>query len=288
MSHNAHEDHHATTQLTRDVWNQFLRALDPDASQAGSRYEQLRRRLIALYRERALPAPEDLADEALDRMACRMARGPIADGDVAAYLRAVAQRIGDEVTRRRREEAGELSTMPGAQRGLGGPEGAGGDDALSRLCGCLDDLPGHKRQMLLEYETGFGRERIRRRRALATQLGVPMNVLRVRVHRLRAQLIEMMRDRELDRELDRPRTPRRRLAAASVPPMLARGSTPSIATAPHYPAAVPSPVPATPTPAPVALRARPAGSPPGAAGCAGVVLPIPTARAVAAAQSRRL
>ncbi|HEY6175973.1 MAG TPA: hypothetical protein VIX73_16080, partial [Kofleriaceae bacterium] len=47
---------------------------------------------------------------------------------------------------------------------------------------------------LLEYERGFGHNRVRRRRALAVELGIPMNALRVRVHRLRARVIAMMRE----------------------------------------------------------------------------------------------
>lgn len=178
----------APIELTRDAWNRLLRALDPDAAQAASRYERLRQRLIALYRLRGLPCPEDLADEALDRLAYRLMRGALAAAEVAPHLHEVARRIADEADRRsRRERALDPTALPQPPAWLD-------DDPLARLCRCLDELPRSECRTLLEYETGFGHDRVRRRKALAAELGIPMNALRVRVHRLRARLIAMMHD----------------------------------------------------------------------------------------------
>jgi hypothetical protein len=177
----------APTVLTRDAWNQLLRALDPDAALAASRYEQLRRHLIALYRVRGLPCPEDLADQTLDHIACRLVRGALGEADLAPYLSGVARQIADDAGRlRQRESAPDPSVLPQLPAWLD-------DDPLSRLCRCLEALPRSERRTLLEYETGIGYERIRRRKALAAELGIPMNALRVRVHRLRARVTAMMR-----------------------------------------------------------------------------------------------
>lgn len=177
----------APTVLTRDAWNQLLRALDPDAVLAASRYEQLRQHLIALYRVRGLPCPEDLADQALDHVAWRLVRGALGEADLAPYLRDVAQRIAEDAgRRRRRERAADPAALPQLPAWLD-------DDPLARLCRCLDALPRSERRTLLEYETGTGYDRIRRRKALAAELGIPMNALRVRVHRLRTRVVAMMR-----------------------------------------------------------------------------------------------
>lgn len=178
----------APMELTRDAWNRLLAALDPDAAQAASRYERLRQRLIALYRLRGLPCPEDLADEALDRVACRLVRGALAEAEVAPYVGEVAWRVADEADRRsRRERALDSTALPQPPAWLD-------DDPLARLCRCLDELPRSECRTLLEYETGFGHDRVRRRKALAAELGIPMNALRVRVHRLRARVLAMMGD----------------------------------------------------------------------------------------------
>lgn len=174
--------------LTRDAWERFLCALGPEASLAASRYEQLRHRLIALYRWRGVPCPEDLADEAFDRVARRLARGSIAEAEVGACLYAAARRIAGQASRRRRrEEPVDPTAVPEV------PAMSDADDPLARLCECLDELPRTERQTLLDYEAGPRTERVRRRKALAAQLGIPINALRVRVHRLRARVVAMMR-----------------------------------------------------------------------------------------------
>jgi DNA-directed RNA polymerase specialized sigma24 family protein len=173
--------------LTRDAWDRFLRALAPEPSLAASRYERLRNRLIALYRWRRLPCPEDLADETFDRVALRLGRGSIVEAEVGAHLYGVARRIVWETSRRRRREQ---PLDPAAAPEI--PALSDADDPLTRLCQCLDELPRTERHTLLAYEAPLRRDRVRRRRELAAELGIPINALRVRVHRLRARLVTMM------------------------------------------------------------------------------------------------
>lgn len=172
--------------LTRDAWDRFLRALAPEPSLAASRYERLRNRLIALYRWRGLPCPEDLADETFDRVALRLGRGSIVEAEVGAHLYGVARRIVWAASRRRREQPLDPAAAPEISAA------SDPDDPLTRLCQCLDELPRAERHTLLAYEAPLRRDRVRRRRELAAELGIPMNALRVRVHRLRARLVTMM------------------------------------------------------------------------------------------------
>jgi len=203
-----------STELTREAWNQFLRALAPEPSEAGSRYEQLRTGLIALYRWRELPWPEDLADQALDHAACQLGLGAGLRADLGVYLQGIAHRIGDEARQRRRAQAIDAATLPDALR-------ADPDDPLPRLCRCLDDLPRRDRKTLLEYETGTGYERVRRRKALAAELGIPTNALRVRVHRLRARLLAMMGDDPAaQRAASAPHAVAARRRRAAAPPVV--------------------------------------------------------------------
>ena len=53
---------------------------------------------------------------------------------------------------------------------------------------CLDSLPEHSRQLVLDYYQGEKQAMIDRRKTLADALGIPMNALRLRVNRIRNQL----------------------------------------------------------------------------------------------------
>jgi DNA-directed RNA polymerase specialized sigma24 family protein len=282
MSEFARDSYLPSAELTRDAWNRFLRALHPDAAVAASRYEQLRQRLIAMYRLRGLPRPEDLADQAIDRVACHVIRGPNAGADLGAYLRGVAHRIADDATGLGHEvevggasELAELAAAPADD----------GDEPLDQLCRCLDDLPRLDRNTLLEYEMGSGFERIRRRKALAAELGIPMNALRVRVHRLRARLVAMM---------STDRTSGRRTAAPAARGSVSQMTAPALVTEPATafldPAMAPHPAPAEPMRSVVRSTGQlpvlpPDDDPPETAGYATAAPSSPTGHAEPAGQS---
>jgi hypothetical protein len=177
------------TTLTRDAWDQLLRTLDPEVAHAAARYERLRSCLIALYRGRALPDPEGLADQVFDGVARSLAGAPERPHDVGAALREVAGRIAGEARRACREQAIALAALPPPPAP---PAPHDPDDPVARLCRCLDELPRTDRWSLLEYEACADGDRSRRRRALAAELGIPLNALRVRIHRLRARLFARM------------------------------------------------------------------------------------------------
>ena len=63
---------------------------------------------------------------------------------------------------------------------------------LACLDRCAQSLPLETRTMILAYYEGKERARIENRRRLAEGLGVPMNSLRIRVHRIREKLEECL------------------------------------------------------------------------------------------------
>lgn len=176
--------------LTHESFEILLAQLDPDRERAGERYETIRGKLIRLFEWRGCAAPEDLADETINRVARRMAEGiELHSADPYGYFCAVAHLVFKEVLRRASREHRALDAhgellLPTALPVV--PVEEPGDRRLDCLRRCLAALQADQRELVLKYHQGDGN--IRNRRALSDELGIPMNALRIRVHRVRRRL----------------------------------------------------------------------------------------------------
>jgi DNA-directed RNA polymerase specialized sigma24 family protein len=148
------------------------------------RYLGLRARLVACLRQRLGGCADDLADETLDRVGTALACGEQLR-DPARYAFGVARRVAMETSRRWwREHGAPLASQPEpvdatAAIGLADEHG---------LASALERLEPDERALLDRYGELDGRGRGAARKALAAELGIGVNTLRIRVHRARKRL----------------------------------------------------------------------------------------------------
>lgn len=192
--------------LNRDAFERLLRALGDDPQRAGEAYERLRGKLMKFFEWRGSDRPDTLADLTFDRVGRKLEEGEtIRSADPAAYVYAVARNILKEswVEERRQRDAESGARDDGNEQARITHESR--HRCLDR---CLESMSAESRRLLLRYYTAPGSARIPARKALAQELGVPLNALRIRMHRLRADLERCIEDclREADPEMDRPRT----------------------------------------------------------------------------------
>jgi DNA-directed RNA polymerase specialized sigma24 family protein len=169
-------------------FERLLALLDADRERAGERYEVIRRKLTKFFEWRGCLRPDELADETIDRVARRLADGElILADDPAGYFHGVAQNVLRETWARARREPEPLADAPEVpeDRAPGAGE-ALAERRLACLDRCLQRLAPESRRLVLAYY-GEGHA-IRNRRALAAELGIAPNALRIRMHRLRARL----------------------------------------------------------------------------------------------------
>jgi DNA-directed RNA polymerase specialized sigma24 family protein len=165
--------------LTADAFDRLLSALDPDRERAAAAYEQLRHRIIGLLRWWGAPAPEQLADATLDRVARKLADGTrIPAGSLGAYVRGVARLVFYESSRER------LSPLTGQEAApVATAEISVAGECLDR---CLSKWDPAERDLLLRYY-GVGKASDVRKK-MADELGISMTALRIRTHRLRVRV----------------------------------------------------------------------------------------------------
>src|SRR6266849_4177386 len=87
--------------LRQEDFERLLSWFDPDPERAGVAYEKIRWRLIAILTSRGCRAPEELADETIDRVARRVA--DIKDtyvGDKSLYFLGVMNNVHHEYLKR--------------------------------------------------------------------------------------------------------------------------------------------------------------------------------------------
>jgi DNA-directed RNA polymerase specialized sigma24 family protein len=169
--------------LNQESLEALLACLDPDRDRAAEKYEIIRRKLIRLFEWRGCEFPEELADVTLDRVGKRMSEG-VNPSDPLGYCYGVAHLVYKEEWRRaaRKQKifkSGDLSPSP--------PDEELEDYRLTCLKKCLEQLPADQRRLLLEYHKGE-EGNIRNRKKLADELGIPINALRIRVHRIRRKI----------------------------------------------------------------------------------------------------
>jgi DNA-directed RNA polymerase specialized sigma24 family protein len=176
--------------LTAETFDILLAQLDPDRERAGELYETIRRKLVRLFEWRGCASPEDLADETINRVARRLAEGvELRSNDPYGYFCGVAHLVYKEVLRRASREQRALAGGDWPPTTLEEEEPS--DHRLECLRRCLAELPPDQRDLVLRYYQGKsarGESNIRNRQQLASEAGIPMNALRIRVHRVRRKL----------------------------------------------------------------------------------------------------
>jgi DNA-directed RNA polymerase specialized sigma24 family protein len=167
----------------------LLVRLDENPGRAGSRYEELRRRLILFFRLKQPADAEQLADEVLDRVARRVAEG-LEILKIEAYVLGVARFVLREQEGTAQSAARALSDLAREQQiemsdAPADPSSEEHQEALGR---CLEELTPADRSMILNYYAAEGSGRINQRQTMARKLGINLNALHNRALRLRKQL----------------------------------------------------------------------------------------------------
>jgi DNA-directed RNA polymerase specialized sigma24 family protein len=141
------------------------------------------------------PAAEELADETLNRVARTLAQtGAIATKPPARYCYVVAKFVLLEDVRRERRHVplDETWHVDGARPTPRIVPDSGvmlKEQRLDCLDRCLQELKPEQRDLIVEYYADDRRQKIERRRDLATRLGITMNALGIRAFRIRDGLM---------------------------------------------------------------------------------------------------
>jgi DNA-directed RNA polymerase specialized sigma24 family protein len=183
------------TKAQKTKWSLNTVALDKlldrfstNRDEAGIQYELARRKVIRYFEWRCVVAAEACADETMDRVARRIDEGQKVD-KLMAYIFAVARHIFQEVLREEQERPQiGLDDAPPEWLRQKPPEIV--DPDIREICfdRCLEGLGSEGRNLILGYYEGEGRAKIDHRLQLARKLKIPLNALRIRVHRLKRTL----------------------------------------------------------------------------------------------------
>jgi DNA-directed RNA polymerase specialized sigma24 family protein len=178
------------------AFEQFLYRLGPDPETAGQKYESIRTRLIMMFRARRCVFAEDLADATFERVVQKLTDLTVElTGDPALYFYGVAQKIYLEHQRkltavRWRSAAYSLETNT-YDRADTDDQDDQLETKLKQLDEALNTISKSDRELILEYYTGTGSNKVNHRRALAAQFG-GTNALRLRVFRIRREIKNYM------------------------------------------------------------------------------------------------
>ena len=170
--------------LTGEALAKFLACLDADTARAGERYEHIRLALVKFFDWRRAPFPEELADEAINRVIRKVDEGETLR-DAPSYCLGVARLVWRESLKRpesRRTDLAEIGALAAPT-----PEV---EEDERQVCfeHCLQELAPENRQLILQYYQDERRAKINNRLALTERLGIPLNALRSRVQRIRDRL----------------------------------------------------------------------------------------------------
>lgn len=170
--------------LTGDAFNRLLEALDPDRQRAAEQYEHVRRSLIRYFDWRGSASSESDADGTIDRVARKLCERNI--DDVYSYILGIARNVLLESHRAQRKEQASLESWPVSSNDS--KEDEGFDRRFVCFENCLTQLPAIKRELILAYYQGDKQTKIVNRQKLADKAGIPIERLRIQVHRIREKL----------------------------------------------------------------------------------------------------
>ena len=172
--------------LTQVAFDALLTALGPDRDEAADRYLEIRRNLVRLFEWRACPAPDEYADETLNRCARKIGEGEEIR-DIATYAIGVARMLVREMSRNRTKDTRPLEDAP-EPRTMPNEINDESERRLDCVRKCLGKLTPENRDLILHYYHGEKGDKIQNRKGLTQLFGIGASGLRMRALRLRQSL----------------------------------------------------------------------------------------------------
>jgi DNA-directed RNA polymerase specialized sigma24 family protein len=186
-----------TWSLTREAFDRLLEKLDADRERAAEKYEQIRQRLVKLFRWRGCLLFEEYTDKTIDRVARRIAEGAEFQTDNPYTLfYAVAMNILKEHWRKSERESEALDSLLQSQPASEDPEEMRArqeeskehDRRLECLRHCLGVLSSENLVLIKKYYAEGNILDKEQRKQTAEELGISVNALRVRAYRVRSEV----------------------------------------------------------------------------------------------------
>ncbi len=168
--------------LTQKAFESLLRLLDEDTEKAGQKYLRIRERLTKIFICRGFSDAEDLADEAINRVADKSEElSKTYIGERGSYFYRVANLILLEANRRKEITVADFPVMKTTF------DTSDEDKIMEMDCleECLEELPNEQRTVILQYYEDEKSAKILKRAALAKMLDIEISVLRLRMTRMR-------------------------------------------------------------------------------------------------------
>lgn len=150
----------------------------------------MQKKLMRSFECRGCYSPDDLIDEVINRVARRLEEGEIIR-NLNAYFLEVGHRVHQEWLRRPTTKfLDDIPEPPLPQP----PDDEEKETRMRCLDHCLEELTIQNRRLILNYYQDERRVKIDHRKQLAETLGIPLNALRIRAHRIRSFLEKCVED----------------------------------------------------------------------------------------------
>ena len=170
--------------LTPEAFEKLLMRFSTDREEAGVQYEIARQKVIRFFEWNSVEFAAEYADEVLNRVARRIDEGQTID-NLVAYTLGVARVVLKEIRKHLDRRPIGLDDAPPDRLEQKVPEPIEPDARQICFDRCLENVPAGNRKLLLDYYQFEGGAKIKHRRELAAKMGIPLNALRIRVHRIR-------------------------------------------------------------------------------------------------------
>lgn len=183
--------------LTKEAFDKLLLRFDSDRERAGQKYELVCAGLSKFFECRGCSAPYELTDETVNRVARKVAEGEeIPQSALSAYFYGVARNVLKEFNRSHEKSLVSIDgLLPSQLPVVGTTEAIEGElerldleKRLKCLDQCVKSLPPETGHLIVSYYQGEEGAKIQNRKRLAKTLDIPLNSLRIRVHRIREKL----------------------------------------------------------------------------------------------------
>ena len=180
---------------TAESFRRFLTFLDNGTESNGRSYIEMQRRLAGYFARKGCSAPEELADETLNRVSRRLEEEGSIDIDTPSHYCYITARFVflEEIRAVRLDsvaiDENKLSIDRPARLN---PSDTDDLEKKEKMLSCLDEctskLDERTRDLILRYYFGNEGVKIRNRSSMAEKLGISLNALSIRACRIRRTL----------------------------------------------------------------------------------------------------